>query len=90
MRREAGFGQSGKGRIDGRGVLAGCKTRCSHAYLVDGDALNRGQRLSDALNAGAAVHSVDVQHELRHDSPPCVFDDTPGEKGAGFVQSAQA
>src|ERR1039458_3971044 len=80
MRRETGFGQGRNGRINGRGVLAGSKPRGSHARLVDDDSLDRVQRLRDALDAGAAMHPIDVQHVFRHDSLLFVFDDTPDEK----------
>jgi ADP-ribose pyrophosphatase YjhB (NUDIX family) len=80
MRREAGFGQGCNGKIDGRWVLAGCKTRSSNAHFVDDESFYRGQRLCDALDAGAAVHSIDSQREFRHPILPFHFDDTPGEK----------
>jgi 8-oxo-dGTP diphosphatase len=80
MRRETDFGQGCNGKIDRRGVLAGGEARRSYADFVDDDSFDRGQRLRDALDAGAAVHSIDVQREFRHGFLPCVFDDTPGEK----------
>ena len=80
MSREAGFGQGCNGKIDGRGLLPGCKTRRSHADLVDDNALDRSQRLCNASYAGAAVHSIDVQREFRHPILLFHFDDTPGEK----------
>jgi ADP-ribose pyrophosphatase YjhB (NUDIX family) len=80
MRREAGFGQGCNGKIDGRWVLAGCKTRSSNAHFVDDESFYRGQRLCDALDAGAAVHSIDSQREFRHLILPFHFDDTPEEK----------
>jgi len=80
MSSKASFGKGGNGTIDGRGALAEGEPRRTDAHLVDGDAFDSGQSLRNAPDAGAAVHSIDVQCEFRHRVLLFFLDDTPGEK----------
>ena len=70
MRRKAGFVQSGNHKVYRRGGQIGSDPRLSQADLVDCHSLNRGQGLSHATHAGAAVHSIDTQCEFRHHFHP--------------------
>ena len=66
MRRVAGLGERGNGGIDGQRARGRGQAGRAHAHFVDGHAFNASQGLAGAANAGAAVHSVDLQCEFRH------------------------
>ncbi len=69
----AGFGERGNGKIDGRRGEISAQPRRAQANLFHLQPFSGGQRLADAANAGAAVHSIDSQRELRHfGSPVCI------------------
>ena len=80
LRGIAGLGQSRDGEIGGRRILFRSKTRCSYPDLVHNHSFDSGKCLADAADAGAAVHSVNMQCKFRHNVLPLIFDDTPVRK----------
>ena len=64
-RREAGFGQRGNGKVNGRGVSVklsrAAPTRTSLICTFD-----QFERLSHSPDAGSAVHSINLQLQFRH------------------------
>jgi hypothetical protein len=80
MRCEAGLGERGNGKVDGRGFRSGSQPCRSYANLIDDGPINRRKGLTYAANAGAAVHSINLQCEFRHVFLPdfdfCWFDDS--------------
>jgi hypothetical protein len=66
MRCVADLGERGNGKVDGRGFCGGSQPRRSYANLIDDGPINRRKGLAYAANAGAAVHSIDLQCKFRH------------------------
>jgi hypothetical protein len=57
-----------EGTIDGQRLLLRFNASGAHAHFLNGQPFS-SERLTHAPYAGAAMHSVDVQYELRHDVP---------------------
>ena len=66
LRGVAGFGERGNDKIDRCRGKIGSEPRRAQAHLFHLNPFSGGQRLADAADTGAAVHSIDSQRELRH------------------------
>ena len=73
MRRVAGLGERGNGKIHRRGFLGCSQPGRSDANLVHRHSRYSSQRLARTADAGAAMHAIDSQREFCHLSFLCLL-----------------
>jgi hypothetical protein len=67
---EPGLGERSYRGIHGRFLVGRLQSGRPDTYLPNFNSLGGIQGLRYAADAGAAMHSIDAQYELRHDAPP--------------------